>query len=73
MATSWTDIDAPASEQSRATPHEQWPLPLFLLAWAVLGVLVAGLWLIGAHARCASDDRISYCAEIGATTSEETP
>jgi hypothetical protein len=72
MATSWTDT-RPVREDSWASPHEQWPVPLFLLAWAVLGVLFAGLWLIGAHARCASDIRISYCAEIGATTSEDTP
>jgi hypothetical protein len=45
-----------------ATPDPRWPLPIFLLACALAGVLLAGLLLAGQAAMCAlHNDQITYC------------
>jgi hypothetical protein len=55
MATSWTDT-RPVREDSWATPHQQWSVAGVLLAIAISGVLLAGLYLAGQSAVCAVHD-----------------
>jgi hypothetical protein len=68
--TSW------ATRQSSPTrrwhePHDQLPLPIFLLALLAVGVLFAAVLLTAQTAMCAiHDDALRYCTGYTASTEE---
>jgi hypothetical protein len=56
------------------TPDPRWPLPIFLLACAIAGVLLAGLLLLGQNAVCAiHEGQHPICPDYRPATTEETP
>jgi hypothetical protein len=68
--TSWT-ARQPSPTRRWNEPHDQLPLPLFLLALVAAGVLFLALLTVGQAAMCdVHNDQLRYCTD---TTTEETP
>jgi hypothetical protein len=64
-----------APARSWASPHDQLPFPLFLIAAVASGVLFVALLLLGQKSLCHIDPQgHSYCPTyVQPATSEETP
>jgi hypothetical protein len=70
--TSWA-ARQPSPTRRWNEPHDQLPLPLFLIALAAAGVLFLAVLLTGQTAMCAiHNDQLRYCPDFQPTTTEET-
>jgi hypothetical protein len=68
--TSWA-ARQPSPTRRWNEPHDQLPLPLFLIAAAAAGVLFVALLTLAQDVMCsAHSDALTYCAGYGAQTEE---